>query len=384
MKSLMTGNYAASYAAKYAEVKVIAAYPITPQTQIVEKLSEMCAKGELKAKYINVESEHSVMAACIGAASTGVRAFTATSAQGLAYMHELLQWASRARLPIVMVNVNRAMAPGWNIWADQNDSLSQRDTGWMQIYCKDNQEVFDSVIMAYGIGERVMLPTMVNLDAFFLSHTYEPLDLPDPEQVKKYLPDYKPELKMDTDKPHTFGTLVNSEFYTEFQHKIQMSMEEAKKVITEECSKYKDIFGRQYGQIEEYKLDDSEDVLIASATMFETATLAADRLREAGKKVGALRIRYFRPFPEEVLTAALKGKNRALVFDRDISFGAQGIFCQELRAVLQPKPEMPEIYGAILGLGGRDVKPEKLVSLYNDMDKGLLKNDKPVWGDLKL
>lgn len=253
MRTVLSGNYAVSYGVKCSEVQVISAYPITPQTQIVEKLCEMCAKGELNAKYINVESEHSAMAACIGASATGARAFTATSSQGLAYMHELLHWASRARLPIVMANVNRAMAPGWNVCADQNDSLSQRDTGWMQVYCKDNQEGIDSIIMAYKICERIMLPMMVNLDAFFISHTSEPVDIPDMEQVKEFLPSYSPQIKLDINDPRTFGTLTDPEIYSEFQYKIQKSMENAKTVIADVCKEFESIFGRSYGGIYEFR-----------------------------------------------------------------------------------------------------------------------------------
>lgn len=384
MKDIMTGNHVASLAAKYAGVQVIAAYPITPQTQIVEKLSEMCAAGELNAKYINVESEHSAMAACIGASTTGARAFTATSSQGLTYMHELLHWASRARLPIVMVNVNRALAPGWSIWADQGDSLSQRDTGWMQIYCKDNQEIFDSIIMAYVISERVMLPTMINLDAFYLSHTYESLEIPEAEAVRSYVPDYSPALKMDIDDPHTFGTLVSSEYYTEYQYKMQHGMQSAKSIIKEVCLKYGEKFGRYYGLVEEYRLEDAEDVIITSATMFETSTIAVDRLRESGRKVGALRIRYLRPFPEEDVVKAIRRRKHVMVLDRNISFGAQGIFCQEVRAALQSCSDTPKVYGVILGLGGRDVNPDKIISLYSDMRGGELSLNKPNWGDAKL
>ena len=384
MRTVITGNYAVSYGVKLADVQVISAYPITPQTQIVEKLSEMYAKGEIHAKYINVESEHSAMASCIGAASTGARVFTATSSQGLAYMHELLHWASRARLPIVMANVNRAMAPGWNVWVDQNDSLSQRDTGWMQIYCKDNQEVLDSIIMSYKISEKVLLPTMVNLDAFVLSHTSEPVDIPEIEQVREFLPPYNPKIKMDIEDPRTFGTLASPEYYSEFQYKIQQSMEHAETVIADTCKEFESIFGRSYAMLESYKMEDATDVILTTSTMAETASIAVDNLREKGEKVGALRIRYLRPFPANELYNRIKGKKRIIVLDRNISFGAQGIFCQETRAALYGKTDIPDIFGYILGLGGRDVRPEKIIEIYNlvkcnpDTDKRLF------WGDIKL
>lgn len=384
MKNVLTGNYAASYAVMLSDVQVVSAYPITPQTQIVEKLAEMCAKGELNAKYINVESEHSAMASCIGAASTGARVFTATSSQGLAYMHELLQWASRARLPIVMVNVNRALAPGWNVWVDQNDSLSQRDTGWMQIYCKDNQEVLDSIIMAYKISEKVLLPTMINLDAFVLSHTSEVVDIPEIEKVRGFLPSWKPEIKMDIEDPHTFGTLTSPEYYSEFQYKIQKSMEQAETVIAETCKEFEETFGRSYAMLESYRMEDATDVILTTSTMAETATIAVDSLREQGEKVGALRIRYLRPFPANELYARLKGKNKIIVLDRNISFGSQGIFCQEVRAALYGKSDVPQISGYVLGLGGRDVKPEKIIDIYNSEKSKGDTDERLLWSDIKL
>ena len=384
MKTVLTGNYAVSYGVKLCGVQVIAAYPITPQTQIVEKLSEMCAKGELNAAYINVESEHSAMAACIGASATGARVFTATSSHGLAYMHELLHWASRARLPIVMVNVNRAMGPGWNIWADQNDSLSQRDTGWMQVYCKDNQEVLDSIIMSYKISEKVHLPTMINLDAFVLSHTSEPVEIPGIEQVKAFLPPYSPEIKLDISNPRTFGTLAGPEVYSEFQYKLQKSMEDAETGIMNACKEFEQLFGRSYGMVESYKLDDAEDVIISTSTMAETASIAVDSLREEGNKVGVLRIRYLRPFPAEEIYELIKGKKRAIVLDRNISFGAQGIFCQEVRAAIYGRAELPEMYGYILGLGGRDVRPDRIISIYKEVGNNTDSAKRMIWGDIKL
>lgn len=385
MKTVLTGNYAAAYAVKYSDVKVIAAYPITPQTQIAEKLSEMCAKHEMDAKYINVESEQSSMASCIGAASTGARTFTATSSQGLTYMHEMLHWSAGSRLPIVMVNVNRALAPAWSIWVDLTDSLSQRDTGWMQLYCKNNQEVFDSVVMAYKISEKVFLPTMINLDAFLLSHTSETIELPDDEKtVRDFLPGYKPQYKMDTDDPRAFGQIVDQNMYAEFRYKMQRSMQNAKKVIKDVCREFKDTFGREYGLIETYKTDDAEDIIVAVSTMAETASIAVDKLRESGKKVGMLRIRYFRPFPSEDIYKVIKGKKRVIVLDRDISFGAEGIFSQEIKSAVYGKSDLPQIYGYILGLGGRSVDPNGIINIYNSCGTEKCTSDRMVWGDVKL
>ena len=208
MKKVMIGNHAVSWGVLRSRVEVISAYPITPQTQIVEALSDMVADGSLPAQYIKVESEHSAMAACIGASIAGTRTFTATSAQGLALMHEMLHWAAGGRLPVVMANVNRAMAPGWTIWTDQNDSLSQRDTGWIQLYCETNQEVFDTTIQSFKLAEAVNLPVMVVLDAFFLSHTSEPVDVTEQEDVDRFLPQREATFKMDTSDPHAFGALV--------------------------------------------------------------------------------------------------------------------------------------------------------------------------------
>ena len=213
MKKVMLGNHAVSWGVTLARAEVIAAYPITPQTQIVEELAEMCADGRLAARFIKVESEHSAMAACIGAAATGARAFTATSAQGLALMHELLHWAGGGRLPIVMADVNRAMAPGWTVWTDQNDSLSQRDTGWIQLYCETNQEVLDTTAQAFKLAEAVDLPAMIVLDAFFLSHTSEPVDIPDQTDVDAFLPRREARLKLDTADPHSFGSLATPAVY---------------------------------------------------------------------------------------------------------------------------------------------------------------------------
>jgi len=238
MKKTMMGNFAASWGAQLSRVQVIAAYPITPQTLIVEKLSEIVADGELDAKFIKVESEHSAMAACIGASATGARAYTATSAQGLALMHEMLHWAGLARMPIVMTNVNRAMAPGWSIWADQNDSLSQRDTGWMQIYASSAQEILDSTIIGYKVSEQVLLPTLISFDAFFLSHTVEVVDMPEIELVDKYLPPFKPDYKLDVNDPRSFGALTDEQYYYEFRYKMQESMNEAVDIIKDAGKEY--------------------------------------------------------------------------------------------------------------------------------------------------
>ena len=258
MKKVIVGNHAVSWGVKLARAEVIAAYPITPQTQVVEELSEMCASGELPARFIKVESEHSAMAACLGAAAAGARTFTATSSQGLALMHELLHWAAGGRHPIVLANINRALGPGWNIWADQTDSLSQRDTGWIQLYCETGQEVLDTTIMAFRLAEQVKLPVMVVLDAFYLSHTAEPVDIPEAAQVDAFLPQRDAKLRLDPRDPRTFNALVRPDDYMDMRHSMQLAMREARTAFDEIEEAWERSFGRRYGAVEAYHTDDAE------------------------------------------------------------------------------------------------------------------------------
>lgn len=359
---LLTGNEAVARAVVRSRVQVVSAYPITPQTTIIEELATLIHRGELKARYINVESEHSAMAGCIAATSAGARSFTATSAQGLALMHELLHWAGGGRLPIVLANVNRSMAPGWAIWTDQNDSLSQRDTGWIQFYCEENQEVVDTVIQAFKIAETVMLPVMVVLDAFVLSHTAEAVELPSQEDVDAFLPPYHPPFKLDLDKPSSFGALMRPECYQEFRQKAQLAMEQAIDVIHEVDEDWHRRFGRRYGLVETYGCEDADLVFVASATVASTARIVIDKLRRQGRKVGLLKVRLFRPFPFHAVRTAVRRAKKLAVFDRNISYGHHGIFCQEIKSALYgaPASERPEVFGYVGGLGGRDVTPEMI------------------------
>lgn len=383
MKKVLMGNHAASYATMLSRVKVISAYPITPQTHIVEELSEMCADGRLDARFLKVESEHSAMAAVIAASSTGVRTFTATSANGLALMHELLHWASGARLPIVMVNVNRAMAPGWSIWADQTDSLAQRDTGWVQVYVEDNQEVLDSVLQAYRIAELTRMPVMVCYDAFFLSHTYEPVDIPDQETVDNFLPSYEPDIYLDPKNPRAFNALVMPDSYMEIRYKIQQAMDRIIQVGSEVGKEFGDQFGRYYDLLEAVDCEDAETVLITTGTTTSPARVVVKAMRQEGHKVGLLKLRFFRPFPTEAVCNVLKGKKKAVVVDRDISFGKGGIWADEIRGAIANEPDMPLVYGYITGLGGRDITPELLHEILDDA----LNKEKPdsllCWKGLK-
>jgi pyruvate/2-oxoacid:ferredoxin oxidoreductase alpha subunit len=274
------------------------------------------------------------MAALIGAASSGVRTFTATSSQGLALMHELLHWASGARLPIVMAQVNRALAPGWNIWADQTDSLAQRDTGWVQFYCENGQEVLDTTIQAFRLAEWVNLPVMVNLDAFFLSHTYEPVDVPEQKSVDRFLPPYKPRFQLDLANPCAFNQLAPPNIYMEMRHNIQMAMDEALTFFEQMEEEFESILGRRHGALEAAQCDDAEVILITSGTVTSTSRQVVAKLREKGEKVGLLKIKLFRPFPVNMLRERTASASKVAVIDRNFSFGASGIFAQEVKAAL--------------------------------------------------
>ena len=365
MKKVIYGNHAVSWGVKLARAEVISAYPITPQTQVVEELSEMCASGELDARYIMVESEHSAMAACIGAAATGARAFTATSSQGLALMHELLHWAAGARHPIVMADINRAMGPGWNIWTEQTDSLAQRDTGWIQLYCETNQEVLDTTIMSFRLAEQVNLPVMVVLDAFYLSHTAEPVEIPDASLVDAFLPKRQAKLKLDPADPRSFNALVRPDDYMEMRHSLQQAMREARTAFDEVEEAWEQSFGRRYGAVEAYHIDDADLVLVVSGTMVSTARHVIDQRRAAGERVGLVKLKMFRPFPTETLRAALAGVDKVAVLDRNLSPGRGGIFAEEIRAALYdvPPDDRPQLFGYVLGLGGRDIRPDTIESV---------------------
>ncbi len=357
MKKVIMGNHAVSYGVRASDVKVISAYPITPQTQIVELLSEMCANGDIDAKFIKVESEHSALTACVGASAAGVRTFTATSAQGLLLMHEILHWAVGARLPIVLANVNRAVGPPWSIWTDQNDSLSQRDVGWLQIYCESNQETQDTIPQAFKIAERVKLPVMLVLDAFFLSHTFEIVDILEAEQVREFLPPYVADKQVDTKDSHSFGNLAPPDGYMELRYMIQKAMEDSLQVIREVDEEFERHFGRGYGLVKPYRCDDAEVILVTSGTIASTARAVIDEMRDEGIKIGSLKVRVFRPFPFEEVYEVLSKAKRVAVIDRNISFGHHGIFYQEVKSALYGRTDVP-ILGYITGLGGRDVTPK--------------------------
>lgn len=369
MKKVIKGNFAVSYGAMLSRAQVVTAYPITPQTTIVELLSEMCADGTLDASFIKVESEHSAMAACIGAAQTGARVFTATSSQGLALMHELLHWASGARLPIVMANVNRAMAPGWTIYCDQNDSLSQRDTGWIQFYCESNQEVLDTVIMAYKLSEKVLIPSMINLDAFFLSHTSEAVDIPDQKLVDEFLPSGVLPYSITAKDPHSFGGFSRPPGYFRFRRKLADAHEAAIPVAEEIEKEFGEKFGRYYGTVQPYRCEDADTILVTASTAAATSRIVIDKLRDEGEKIGTLKIRMLRPFPTQRVREVLGGAAKIVVMDRNMSYGQSGIFFQEIKSALYNMPSLngvPPVFGYIAGLGGVDITPAIIEEIIKD------------------
>ena len=384
-----TANHLAGYAAKAARVKVVAAYPITPQTTVVEKIADFVENGEMDAEYIRVESEHSAMVACMTAAAAGVRTFTATSSHGLALMHEALHWASGSRLPIVMSVVNRALGAPWSIWPDFSDSLSQRDTGWIQFYCADNQEVFDTIIQAYKLceNEKVFLPAMVCLEGFILSHTYAPASVPSQDMVDAFLPEYKSGWMLDINRPYSHANLVAPEYYMEFRYMIQEAMENAKQLIPQVDHEYGKHFGREYGGlVEKYKCEDADLVLLTMGTMASDAKLAVNKLRKEGLKVGSARVRVYRPYPVEEILSLARNVQMISTIDRHISFGMEGFLASETKAALYDQKDKPLVAGFIAGLGGRDVTADTIMRMAQKSLKGMHAGKiekRTEWVDLK-
>ena len=373
MRQLLAGNYAVAEAVRMARVQFVAAYPITPQTPIYEKLSDMENEGKLAGVMMRTESEHSAMAACISASLTGVRCFTATASQGLALMHEMLHFASGNRVPIVMTNVNRVISAPWAFGSDQSDSLSQRDTGWLQFYCEDAQEAFDTVIQAYKIAEQVLLPIMVCIDGFFTSHFIEPVDIPDQEAIDRYLPPFAVPTRFNIEEPAYITNVVSPEQYMVFRQRSFDDMEKARPVIAEANREYKELIGRGYGPVEAIHTEGADIVLATSGAMTSTARVAIEALRAKGYKAGLLKLKAFRPFPTEEVQEILKDVPKVAVLDRNISIGKEGIWCQELKAALYPLERRPLVYGHIAGICGADVSPEMI----EGMVLGALEKEKP-------
>jgi len=370
---IITGNEAAALAVKLARPGVIAAYPITPQTSLAEKLSEYVERGDLKAEYVRVESEHSSLTVCISASAVGARVFTATSSNGLLYMHEQLHWAAGSRLPVVMCCVNRGVGAPWSIFNDQQDSFSQRDTGWIQIYCRDNQEILDTIIQAYRIAEEVYIPVMVCYDGFILSHTMMPVEVPDARMVKKFLPPYKPHTILSPDDPRTINPVFfptrreNSEGilcdgYMEMRYKLQAAFEKSGEVIRSASREWAEITGRDHGGlIWEYMTEDAELILTGMGSIATEATLAADVLRAEGIRAGVVGIRAYRPFPKAEVAQAFKKATAIAVFEKCISYGYEGGVCSDLKAAFYGTDIKAPIHDYIAGLGGRDVKTGEIV-----------------------
>lgn len=381
LTSVMTGNEAAATAARLARVQVVAAYPITPQSPVVETLSRWVEQGELAAEFVRVESEHSALSVCIAAASVGARVFTATSANGLAYMNEQVWWAAGARLPVVMCCANRAMAAPWNVLNDQQDSMSVRDAGWVQLYCRNNQEILDTTLHAYRIANALHLPVLVCYDGFLLSHTVMPVEIPMQAKVDEFLPSGQPLCILDPADPRNVGQVTLADprpdaqgvlchGYMELRALHQQALEQALQMIPQVDDAFAGLFGRHWGGLTwTHLLEDAEVVLVAAGSLATELTVVAETLRREGLPIGVLGIRAYRPFPSEAIRAALGGRQLVVVFDKAMSYGHEGPICSDVRAALsvanaleaQPATT-PTVFGAVAGLGGREVNVEQLMA----------------------
>ena len=380
MLKVISANRAIAEAVRLAKPKVVPVYPITPQTSISEYLAKFVADGDLPAEYIRVESEHSAISAAVGASGTGVRVFTATSSQGLALMHEILFAAAGLRNPIVMGNANRALSAPLSIWNDQQDSISQRDTGWLQFYAENAQEALDFVLQAYKISENddVLLPSMVCVDGFILTHTVEPVDVPSQEEVDEFLPGYEPKHSyLDPKDPMSLGTFTDPNYYMEARYDMEVAMEGSKDIIRSVNKEFAEKFGREYGFVENYMCEDAEIIIVAMGSICGTIKAVIDHLREEGEKVGLLKVMVFRPFPKDEIYEAVKNANKIAVLDKNISFGIGGVLFNEIKAKMDV-----DARGFILGLGGRDVAPEDIRNIVN-ITKNSTDSDKINWIGLK-
>jgi pyruvate/2-oxoacid:ferredoxin oxidoreductase alpha subunit len=363
-----SGNVAAAMAVRLARAQVVAAYPITPQTPLTERLSEYVEDGSLDAQYVAVESEHSAMAVCIGASSTSARAFTATSANGLLYMSEQLHWAAGARLPMVMCVVNRGVGAPFSIWNDHQDSISQRDVGWIQIYVKDHQEIVDAIIKAYRLSEQACIPVMVCYDGYYLSHTYMPFDVPEQGDVDAFLPPYRYRHTLGPANPTSLNTVtlpggradIHGDFapgYMEMRQSLHVDMTKAMPVYERIDEEFLALFGRGGNPVvEKYRCEDADYVAVALGSMANQIKDVVDRLREEGEKVGLFALALYRPFPSELVARELSEREGVIVFEKAISFGYGGALCGELQATLYESPSKPFFRNYILGLGGRNYR----------------------------
>lgn len=369
---IITANRAAALAAARCRVQVVAAYPITPQTPVTEALADMVESGELAAEYLTVESEHSAMAAVVAASQMGARVFTATSANGLLYMHEMLHWAAGSRVPVVMACVNRGVGAPWTILNDQQDSVAQRDTGWIQLYCRNSQEVMDTIIQAYKIAESVHIPVMVCYDGFVLSHASTPVEVPSPEMVDRFLPPFEgiPGLKID--EAMNVNPLILSEprqdprgdlrpGYMDLRYRLQQDLLSAASVIESVDREFESSVGRLWGGLMwRYRMDDAQHGLVSMGSLASESTLAADSLRQRGLRVGVVGVKAFRPFPAAALQQALSGAETVTVLEKDVSYGYAGALACDLKAALFDMDRRPKFTSFVAGLGGRDVTPEQV------------------------
>lgn len=374
MKKVLEGSMAISDAVRIAEPKVISAYPITPQTHIVEHLSQMVADGNLKAEFVMVESEHTAASVCLGASACGVRTYTATASQGLLYMSEVIYNIAGMRLPVVLTVANRAISAPINIWNDMQDSMALRDSGAIQLYAENNQEAYDMHIQAFKIAEDrgVMLPVMVCVDGFVLTHTFEVVDtIDDIEKVKEYLPPLNMEYKLDVDNPYSFGTIGEPSVYMEARFNLVSAINNSKKIIVSAADEYKDMFGKFQGSlIDTYKLDDAKTVIVAMGSVLGTIKDVVDELRQSGQKIGVLKVRSFRPFPEDEIVEALENAKNVIVIEKAISLGKGGILSQEIRdSLYKRRINSINVNGYVLGLGGRDITPKNIYDLVIKAEK---------------
>ncbi len=392
---ILTGNQTAALAAKLCRVQVVAAYPITPQSKIPEVLSEYVERRELEAEFVRVESEHSALGVCISASLVGARVFTATAANGLAYMHEQLHWAAGARLPIVMPVTNRGLGAPWTILNDMQDSIAQRDTGWMQFYCLNNQEVMDQIILAYKVAEQVLIPCMVCFDGFRLSHTMMPVEVPSQEEVDAFLPPYQPRYTLDPDRPVNInpvvlgdpipdGEGVLSPSYMGFRHRLQEQHEAAFEVIASEGKRMGEVFGRSYEDLlYRYRAEDADVLCVCMGSLASEATEAVDTMREEGLQAGVLGLRVYRPFPARQLAQAVSRAKTIVVLEKAISYGYEGALATELKAALfSCNGHRPGVYNFIMGLGGKDVKPADVTETVREavrLSESGVVQERPRW-----
>ncbi len=372
MMEIVKGNEAAAIGAKLARPDVVAAYPITPSTDFPEKMSEYVANGELPTtEFVPVESEHSAMSACIGASAAGARVCTATSSQGLELMHEMLFVASGMRLPIVLYNASRALSAPINIWNDQQDSIAARDVGWIQMYAENNQEGLDLMIMAFKIAERALLPAMVCLDAFYSTHTFEPVDIPSQKEVDKFLPTYKPtHVALDPYKPMTVGPFGGPEIYQELRYTQYKAMEEVPNAINEVFHQFKEKFGREYKKVEEYMAHDADILLLTMGSISGTVKEVVEQLRKKGKKVGVIKLTVFRPFPDKEVTNAIQNASVVGIIEKNISPGYGGAVFADIAGIFANKNH-PLFLDFICGLGGRDVTYENIEEIVKTCEDAL-------------